>query len=404
MVTCFCVLTAAVVIAALLRSRKGKRTAKLIKVQMIALFIVSVFGIAFASSPVFSPITPPLGLEITAAVLQFAALIFALIKSNGSDEKNSAPTVKDQARMETDVKTADIQRQITIENAGENSGSAFEEQAQAEKDVNNANTQQQITAVIRQLFTLNYAPYLTENFKDTPRDFNDLPPLDIPERHVARAVDEQRAQRPYAGAELASKEIFLNLTKWLTNEKGVHAETLLAVLGSIGGRECCKGVMTALDEVADKLGQERLTPGALFALDIMIVDSNSGEKYLLGDRIASEFCSFYMTAAKDNTHPFEALKPISEKCASTGGTEDYWNTPFGEFVADSPKALADYFDGKFDVTFATYCRYPHERMMAVALAAQRAVSQAEGIVPKDKAMSILAEFGWRTSHYIGREL
>lgn len=54
--------------------------------------------------------------------------------------------------------------------------------------------------------------------------------------------------------------------------------------------------------------------------------------------------------------------------------------------------------------FAAYCRYPHERMMATAPAAQKAVDEALKIMPKDRATSILAEFGWRTSHYIGKEL
>lgn len=391
MVTCFLIVTAAVVFAALLRSRKGKTTAKPIKVQMIALFIVSVFGIGFASMPDFKPITLPLGLEIAAAVLQYAALIFALMKSNENSGKNSAPAAEGQAQAEKDTKIPNIRQPV-------------EDMAQAEKDAETPNVQQQAATSIQQLFTLNYAPYLTENFKDTPRDFDDLPPLDIPERYVARAVDERRAEHPYAGADLAAKEIFLNLTNWLNSEKGVHAETLLAVLGSIGGRECCRGIMTALGAVAGTLGQGYLKAGELFALGIMIADSNSGEKYLLGDKIANEFCSFYMTAAKDNTHPFEVLKPLSEKCASTVGSKEYWNTPFEEYVSDDPKVLADCFEGKFEVTFATYCRYPHERMMAMALAAQKAVDETLKFMPKDRAMSILAEFGWRTSHYIGKEL
>lgn len=367
MVTCFSVLTAAVVIAALLRSRKGRKTARLITVMMIALFIVSVFGIAFAATPVFRPIMPPLGLEIAAAVLQFVVLFFVLLKSNENAEKNGAPISDIGGRTDK------------MNNKSEN-------------------------ADIKLIFDLKYAPYHIDHFKDEPRDFDELSMLEIPERHVARAVDERRAEHPYAGAGLAAKEIFLNLTNWLNGEKGVHAETLLAVLGSLGGSECRRGIMTALGSVAVKQGRKYLTAGELFALGIMIVDTKSGEKYIMGDKIANEFCSFYMTAAKDNTHPFEVLKPLSEKCASTVGSEEYWSTPFGEYVSDSPKALADRFEGKFEVTFATYCRYPHERMVAMALAAQRAVEEAVKVMPKERAMSILAEFGWRTSHYIGKEL
>lgn len=369
MVMCFSVLTAAVVIAALLRSRKGKKTAGLITAQIILLFIVSIIGTTFAATAVreFGKILPIL--ETAAAVLQLAALIFALLKSNGDAEKHSIPVSGSNAV--NSQKTADQT------NNGVESGD------------------------IQLLFDLKYAPYLVEDFKDKPRDFNDIPPLEPPQRrNMALAVDERRAEHPYVGAEMASKEIFLNLTNWLNGEKGVHTETLLAVLGSIGGRECCRGIMTALKALAAEAGSSSVPLGAL---TIFIIDTKIGERYIMGDKIANEFCSFYMTAAKDNTYPFEVLKPLAEKCASTVGSEEYWSTPFGEYVSDSPKALADCFEGKFEVTFATYCRYPHERMMAMALAAQRAVDEAVKFMPKERAMSILAEFGWRTSHYIGKE-
>lgn len=365
MVMCFSIVTAAVVAAALLRSRKGKKTAEFITVQIILLFIVSIIGITFAALSVkkFGKILPIL--ETVAAVLQLAALIFALLRSNENAEKNGAPSADDRAGAAAEAKISEI----------------------------------------RLLFDLNYAPYRVDHFKDEPRDFNDIPPLDPPQRrNMAMAIDEQRAEHPYVGADMAAKEIFLNLTNWLNGEKGVHAETLLAVLGAIGGRECCRGIMTALDAVAAKTGLDFKTYNAFGVLGIMIVDTKNGEKYIMGDKIANEFCSFYMTASKDNTYPFEVLKPLAEKCASTVGTEEYWITPFGEYVSDDPKALADCFEGKFEVTFATYCRYPHERMMAMALAAQKAVDEAVKFMPKDRALSILAEFGWRTSHYIGKEL
>lgn len=377
MVMCFSIVTAAVVLAALLRSRKGKKTAGLITAQIILLFIVSIIGITFAAISVweFGKLLPIL--ETAAAVLQLAALIFALLKSNGDAEKNGAPV------SDTGAHAAETGTHSAVNHA-----------AESDNGLENSD--------IQRLFNLKYAPYLTENFKDEPRDFNDIPPLDPPQRrNMALAVDKQRAEHPYAGADMAAKEIFLNLTNWLNGEKGVHAETLLAVLGAVGGRECLRGIMTALKALAAESNGASMPLGSL---SIFIVDTEGGEKYILGDKIANEFCSFYMTAAKDNAEPFEALKPLSAKCASTVGTEEYWNTPFGEFISDSPKALADCFDGKFEATFATYCRYPHERMMAMALAAQKAVDEAAKLMPKDRAMSILAEFGWRTSHYLSKEL
>lgn len=386
MVMCFSILTAVVVLVAILRSKKGKKTAGLITAQMILLFIVSIFEIGMAeflfreNAKVFRTV------EIIASVLQFAALVYALLKSNENAEKNGAP-VSDFVASGADKNTA---RTVP---GSESGGGNF---SRAASDITEADMQR--------LFNLKYAPYLVEGFQPVPREYDDIPLLDPehPElRNMALAVDAQRAEHPYAGADLAAKEIFLNLTNWLNGEKGVHAETLLAVLGAIGGRECLRGIITALKALAAESNGASMPLGSL---SIFIIDTKMGEKYVMGDKIANEFCSFYMTAAKDNTYPFDVLKPLAEKCASTVGAEEYWNTPFGEYVSDDPKALADCFEGKFEVTFATYCRYPHERMMALALAAQKAVDEALKIMPKDRAMSILAEFGWRTSHYIGKDL
>lgn len=384
MVMCFSVLTAAVVLAAILRSQKGRKTAGLITAQMILLFIVSIFEIGMAeflyreNAKVFRTV------EIIASVLQFAALVYALLKSNENAEKNGAP-VSDSGAPGADKNTA---RTVP---GSESGGGNF---SRAASDITEADMQR--------LFNLKYAPYLVEGFQPVPREYDDILLLDPehPElRNMALAVDAHRAENPYAGASIAAREIFLNLTNWLKNDKGVRIESLLAVLGAIGGRECQRGIITALKALTDERGS---APSGL--LSIFIVDTESGEKYILGDKIANEFCSFYMTAAKDNTYPFEVLKPLSAKCAGAVGTEEYWITPFGEIVPESPKALADCVDGKFEVTFGTYCRYPHERMMAMALAAQRAVDEAVNFMPKERAMAILAEFGWRTSHYIGTEL
>lgn len=383
MVMCFSVLTAAVVIAALLRSKKGKKTAGLVTAQMILLFIVSIFEIGMAE--IFFPENVKFfrTVETIISVLQFAALVFALLRSNENAEKNGAPV---SAPGASGAEKNIARTAIGSGNVGENFSRAALDMTEAD---------------IRRLFDLKYAPYLVEGFQPAPREYDDIPLLDPehPElRNLALAFDAQRAKDPYAGASVAAKEIFLNLTNWLKNDKGVHIESLLAVLGSIGGRECRRGIITALEALTAERGS-----APVGSLSIFIVDTESGEKYILGDKVANEFCSFYMTAAKDNTFPYEVLKPLAEKCAGSVGTEEYWKTPFGELVPESPKALADGLDGKFEETFATYCRYPHERMMAVALAAQRAVDEAVNIIPKERAMSILAEFGWRTSHHIGTE-
>ena len=253
---------------------------------------------------------------------------------------------------------------------------------------------------ISEIFTRAYAPYSLPDFKPSVRSMDELPEIDEPDgdklRILAHEVDVKRADDPLVGAKLAGREIYANLIEMLKNDKGVHIESLLAVIGAVGGYECMNGIMTALNAVLAN-GYPLSAAGAL---SIFVVENKNGEKNLFGDRVGNQFATFCMNAAKIPESPYEILKPLSEKAASTGGTPEYWETPFNKIVGGSPKELSEAFRGKFETTFKIFCRYPQERMLAWSVAAQTAVDKAREIVGLDTAMNIISEFGWRTSHYI----
>ena len=258
---------------------------------------------------------------------------------------------------------------------------------------------------LNEAFMRCYAPYTLPDFKPVPRDIGDIPLDDVPDserlRILAHEVDIKRVDDPYIGAKLAGQEIYANLLEMLKTEKGVHIESLLAVIGAAGGYECMFGIMTTFYKLLDEL---ELTVAAGGALSIYIAETKSDGKFLFGDRVGNEFCLFYMNAAKTSEPPIDTLKPLSAKAAATAGTPEYWQTPFDEKVGNSPKELSDMFCGKFNVTFKTLCLYPQERMIAWSIAAQLAVEQASKVISPDgfkTAMSIISEYGWRTSHFIG---
>lgn len=260
---------------------------------------------------------------------------------------------------------------------------------------------------INEIFTRAYAPYALPDFKYEPRSESELPKFDDKRLGIlAYQVELRRREDIHAGSTLAGQEIYANLIEMLKTEKGVHIESLLAVIGSLGGFECMSGIMYGMNEVV----QSGYVKGGMVmpiigeALSIYIAGTASGESYLFGDKAAREFCSFYMTAAKTNEPPFDALMPLSKRSAQICGSPEYWKTPFDDKVGKSPKELCDIFRGKFDDTFAVFCRYPQERMLAWAIAAQRAVETAGSVITpngKETALSFLAEYGWRTSHFIG---
>lgn len=214
-------------------------------------------------------------------------------------------------------------------------------------------------------------------------------------------IDSQREKDNFIGAKVAGKEIYTNLINWLKNDKGVHAETLLAVLGSMGGRECVSGIMSTLESLIsdDAENKSRILNAIAGILDILIAETKNGEFYIMGDRIANTFCSFYDTACSEQGKAVKTLQPLASEVAGKIGYPYYWKTPFDNLVGKSPKEIVDIFNGKFEPTFDVYCRFPYERMLAFAIAAQNAMKQVKSVMPEEKSMSILSEYGWRTSHY-----
>lgn len=256
--------------------------------------------------------------------------------------------------------------------------------------------------VIR-MFSIAYSPYSLKDYKvpqRTPEEIK-VDSKDHASTAMMNYIDSQREKDNFIGAKMAGKEIYTNLINWLKNDKGVHAETLIAVLGSIGGRECLRGVMNTMESlISDEVQDKKQIENALASiLDILIAETKSGEFYIMGGRIANTFCNFYDTAYSQQGKGIEDLKTLASETAGKVGSSEYWKTPFDNLVGKSPEEIADIFDGKFNFTFDVYCRFPYERMLAYAIAAQNAVNQVETVMPKEKAMSILAEYGWRTSHY-----
>lgn len=256
---------------------------------------------------------------------------------------------------------------------------------------------------IIKMFIMAYSPYSLDRYTVPQRKPQEIKINDNDHANLAMMnyIDSQRLQDNFIGAKMAGKEIYTNLINWLKDEKGVHAETLIAVLGSIGGRECISGIMNTIDFLISEEVQEkkRIENAIAGILDVLIVETKSGEFYIMGERMARIFCSFYDTASNGQENTVEKLRPLASEIAGKVGSSDYWKTPFDNLVKRSPKEIADIFEGKFEPSFNVYCRFPYERVMAFATASYYAINEVKSIIPKEKALAILSEYGWRTSHY-----
>lgn len=245
-------------------------------------------------------------------------------------------------------------------------------------------------------FLNEFSPFTLPGFK-MPRRFTGDEPIAEGEneglqRSIMRSLDEQLEKDPYICIKFLCTEITNRLLNTLKGEDGsVNAAALFAILGAAGGHEIMRGIVSSLKD---------FTSDELTRLGVMIVETNSGSQYLMGDLVGNQFFSFYMTVGQDNSLSTEHLLNISRYCAENIGSPAYWESPFSGSLPIDAKTLGETFAAQFSGLLDTYTRYPLERSMAYSFAAAELIRKAGGAFPKEKALEILAEYGWRTSHFI----
>ena len=241
-------------------------------------------------------------------------------------------------------------------------------------------------------FYLRFSPFAIKGF-EMPERFTDDEPVPEDEtvfRTVKRNLGEQLKTDPLVCAKFVSRRILDRLAEDLKEDDGtINAVKLFAVLGAVAGYELMRGIVSSVSD---------FTPDELARMKIMIIGMKNGENYLMGDLVGNQFINFYFSAAQDNTLSIEPLMKQSEICAKNIGTPAYWETSLD--LGMTPLVIAENFGARFNGLLETYTRYPLERVVAYALAAVELIRQSEKAMKKERALEILAEYGWRTSHFI----
>lgn len=161
------------------------------------------------------------------------------------------------------------------------------------------------------------------NYVVKERSYDEIPQFgeSRPEfRAMAYQVDLKRSEDPLIVSKIAAQEIYVNIKNMLKNEKGVHAETLLAVIASMGGRLCVHGIMDTVEDMVslDASDRKKILYVIASVLQIVIVESRNGDAYILGDRIENEFMMFYNNSIAENGD-LQRLLSISRKTAELVG-------------------------------------------------------------------------------------
>ena len=243
-------------------------------------------------------------------------------------------------------------------------------------------------------FYMRFSPFLLKGFEMPERFTDDEPIPEGEDENVFRAVRKNLAEQlktdPTACAKFVSRRLLDRLAEDLKEDDGtINAVKLFAVLGAVGGYELMRGIVSSVSD---------FTPEELSRMSILIIGMKNGENYLMGDLVGNQFINFYFSVAQDNSLSIELLKKQSEICAKNIGTPAYWETSLDLHL--SPFIIAESFAGSFNKLLEAYTRYPLERVIAYAFAAVELIRQAEKAMSKERALEIIAEYGWRTSHYI----
>jgi hypothetical protein len=253
-------------------------------------------------------------------------------------------------------------------------------------------------------YNAGHYPYEDRNFQAKPRDISTVNTQNLSPARVVlfNNVEAYRNADPMIGAKVAGKEIANNLLNAMKDKKGgVQVEGILAAIGSLAGRELLNGINAVLGsfvnekETPEDAKKIRRTVG--YAVGIVVADTESGQAYLFGDEIANRFCRFFYFPISPNAKIEDMIDIAKETAASVG--ENYWKTSFDETVGVSPKVLGENFGAVTAPSLSLFCRYPYERLIAYNIAAQILISQAAGVIEEKTALRILAEYGWKTSHF-----
>jgi hypothetical protein len=220
--------------------------------------------------------------------------------------------------------------------------------------------------------------------------------LDLPASPAKEALKHtiaaKRAEDPLIGAKLGSREVVTWLLKSLTTERGVHAESALAAIGSLAGFACPASV-------AAKAINLKRTPQQL---GVLVVETNDGSSYWFGDIINSPLVEGQLpiwNLIHGMARNLGATGPLPEVSEVLGHVAK----SIGSHAFGAPRVTAEHTPGDTPFRFVMlgwpasaairefYCSSPDEWPLLYGLAAQQLMEQCKAVLAPDLAATIILE-------------
>ena len=206
-----------------------------------------------------------------------------------------------------------------------------------------------------------------------------------------RAINEQRKEDPLIGAKLGGKEITQRLISVLKNERGVHVETLLACIGSLGGFACHMAIRDAIVETGKAKENEVF----------VILGGADGKNYYFGDMVnkplAEDSISFWGLVGGAVQHLDKDGLPDIEHTfkhvAATVGNETFGipQVPENHKPSKRPLDLVKVLWPALLPLVDKFCESPVERPYLFGLSAQEVIEMGKDTIAPGMAARLLME-------------
>lgn len=202
-------------------------------------------------------------------------------------------------------------------------------------------------------------------------------------------IAERSKDDPLFGAKLGAKDIFQRLSALLKNERGVHIETLLCVLGSLAGYSC-----------QASLRAQAIAKGLPETAAFVVVEDDKSRKYFFGnplnELLAESRYSVWGLAGGAAQQAGGQLIDVNEIFAHTSkviGDPQFGipRLPEKHGPHDLPVNFVKAIWPRMLPTVKLYCADPVHWPILLGLAIQEAITMGKTVIDPSMALKIVME-------------
>ncbi|MDL2321992.1 hypothetical protein LJC47_06595 [Desulfosarcina sp. OttesenSCG-928-B08] len=214
--------------------------------------------------------------------------------------------------------------------------------------------------------------------------------LDPRAQALFNAIRERSAQDPLVGAKIGGKEILQRLLDAMKNERGVHAESLMCVLGALAGY-ACQACLRA------QAVTEKMHADAAFH----VMETDDGGRYFFGDPlnnllISAKYSVWGLAGAAAQQAGVKDLLDLNDIFAHTAsalGTPLFGvpRVPENHRAGDLP---INYLKALWPQVFPTiqqFCPNPAHWPILLGLAIQEAINMSISVLSPDLSLKMVME-------------